>query len=163
MASSPLPAAEVPKGAEKFVRTENERGLRRNLNSPPLPPVLKEFTLRDWNGELALVDRDGSVYRIAADVDGLAVSSVTSLAQTLRASGKPLRISASGVSQSTGDQVAFEGWLEPKADLGLSIAPAIGRSQDGDRTGSFEATQVRGEVKVGDRQRFPLVARSAGE
>lgn len=161
--SSPLPPAEVPKGAEKFIRTENERGLRRNLNSPPLPPVLKEFTLGERDGELALVDSDGSVYRIAAELDGPSASTVSSLAQTLRASGRPLRITASGLSQSTGEMVAFEGWFEPKEGFGPGTLPATGRSSRPDRLTSLEATQVRGEVRVGDRQRFPLVARNAGE
>lgn len=40
----------------------NTAGLRRNLNSPPMPPVLKSFQVEQSGSRITIVDGDGSVY-----------------------------------------------------------------------------------------------------
>jgi hypothetical protein len=149
--------------AEKFVRVENARGLRRNLNSPPLPPVLREFQVTQAAGSLVLLDGDGSAFRITTELDLGVSASVASLAQALKKLDQPLPFKASGLSQSAGEVVTFEGWLEPRTAPGPASAAAPELSGRSVGIHPLEATQVRGEVQVGTRQRFPMVARIAGD
>ncbi len=147
---------ETGSASAKFVREEITRSLRRNLNSPPMPQVLEEFRFADRAGRLVLLDSDGSEFPVVSESGEEAFASLASLARTLRTFGLPLRFSASGLSLSTGEIVTFEGWVEPEDDS-VSEVPRTA-SEGGPEV--LAAAQVRGEVQVGARQRFPISATS---
>jgi hypothetical protein len=47
---------------QRFQQADYAKVYRRNLNSPPLPEVLREFQLEQTSGRIRIVDADGSVY-----------------------------------------------------------------------------------------------------
>lgn len=62
-----VPVPTQPSAGGRYVRLE--WGYRRNLNSPPLPQVLKEFSVEATGEKVRVVDSDGSIYegsRLAA-------------------------------------------------------------------------------------------------
>jgi DNA-directed RNA polymerase specialized sigma24 family protein len=155
----PAPGPGTPAGlgeSAKFVREETARGLRRNLNSPPLPPVLQEFCFAERAGQLVLRDSDGSEYRIQLMPGDGPFPSLVSLASALQQSRQPLAFSATGLSRAAGEMVTFEGWLEAQEVSG-SVATLAADAEAGN---ALAATEVRGEVQLGSRQRFPVTARS---
>ncbi|MBK9138830.1 MAG: hypothetical protein IPM17_08730 [Verrucomicrobia bacterium] len=147
---------ETERASAKFVREDITRSLRRNLNSPPMPQVLEEFRFADRAGRLVLLDSDGSEFPVVSAAGEEAFASLASLARTLRTFGLPLGFSASGLSLSTSEIVTFEGWVEPQEDSDSEVSVTV--SEGGPEI--LAAAQVRGEVQVGARQRFPISATS---
>ena len=82
------PATAAPK---HFVRLE--WGYRRNLNSPPLPQILKSFSVESNGDKVRVTDGDGSVYEgtnLESKKSGEGRSS-----QMFRVEGRSLRLKAS--------------------------------------------------------------------
>ena len=72
LAQRSAPGSKADADAFAFVSTDKEQvgqrfvqvdARRRNFNSPPPPPVLRSFQLRQSGPQIEIVDADGSIYR----------------------------------------------------------------------------------------------------
>lgn len=55
-------AGEAGQVQQRFQQVDNLAGYRRNFNSPPVPPVMKEFSFQLAGDRVRIVDADGSTY-----------------------------------------------------------------------------------------------------
>ncbi len=116
-----------------FRRVETADGLRRNLQSPRLPSVLKSFNASLLGNRLRLEEADGSVYLGDVDPSDGAFSLV-------------------GTNRATGLVVRFSGHA--------TMAPALVGLAGVSRTGSAVSVPkiLEGTVALGDRQQWRLRA-----
>ena len=128
-----------------FVRQDSRALYRRNLQSPPLPKVLTQFSASIADGRITLTDVDGSVY------SGLIVSG--------GATGG-VRFQASGTNQRSGQKLTIDGTLDAapgKVELAAKneVPTNVGRVTGSPVTdaGVVAAGQLlRGRVTVGGTQ-----------
>ncbi len=147
----------VAGGEQRYVREDSTRHLRRNFNSPPLPEVLQEFVIRKRSNGMAIVDADGSIYDVVPEETLVAPDSGVASRRVESA----VCFKAAGMHKSSGQWVVFDGWLVPAEGEKGELASG------GKGTGSQWAAvpglplggmRVCGEVRLGERTRFPLAA-----
>jgi hypothetical protein len=144
-------------GEQRYVRDDPSRHLRRNFNSPPLPGVLQEFVIRKRTNGMAIVDADGSVYEVVPE-ETLGSVDRGGVPRTAQSS---VCFKAAGLHKSSGQWVIFDGWLVPAG--GDEGEPAPGVKGMGSQWAAVPGMplggmRVRGEVRLGERTRFPLAA-----
>jgi len=144
----PMALAEEPStAAETIARFQRPSTMpSANFNSPPLPPVLEEFTVQTIGDRLQLVDRDGSVYEVAA------AGPTAAMVRT----GEVFQVS--GTNQTLGLPVTFVGNIIAGA---TTSTPEPVRGVDRFAFGLEPAEaplQVQGRVTLGTSTRFKVDA-----
>lgn len=167
--SSPEPAVVVtPSTARvaarewRFVRSSSGAGARRNLNSPALPDVLREFAVVQTDDGISLVDADGSVYPLSFDMGGRATRAGSAARAALDEEAteeEGVGFQAVGVHRTTGEAVVLRGRLIARHSEGLPVraaggVPAFSRLAMLAK-GDFI---IRGEIQYGERTRFRIEA-----
>jgi DNA-directed RNA polymerase specialized sigma24 family protein len=138
-------------------------------NAPPLPEVLRDFRLRPSSGWGELVDADGSVYSFvfpptpewvgteafsAGPAPGQEAEPRNGNSDDPAAQIEALSFKAAGLNRSTGQWVVVDGLIRVEGAGGAGAATDAGPWWDRLRPGS----RLRGEVRLGSRVRFPLLA-----
>jgi len=179
-AASPALAAGSPTSRQRLFTRTNPTQYRRNFNSPPMPSVLSAFAVQTSDAGMSLVDADGSRYLVTLHWglrptspspgrgSGAAAAQGGGASSGALAPAPSLAFEATGIPQTSGESVAFRGWLLPRPTQGTTPPPMIGQTPPPGGLLQVPALAdghflVRGEVRLGQRTRFSMEARPRDE